>query len=245
MLFDTTNNGQSIKQVVQKAWVGLGGTVSATVDFVTAQTSYRSEVQKITQAQPDVIFTHMITGDAGVMFANMKELNGLSIPVVGDDQSGSADFASAIGLAAAQKALTSIDAGSIETPGVDSFNTLYQKLEGHLPLAGSSYTFDMATMFALAMVKANSTDAQAIVRAIPEIENPKNQIVYTFAEGLAALKAGKDIKFIGVSGPLNYNNYHNVSGPWAAYQDIDLKGNRKVILNLTPDEVHAATPASS
>jgi branched-chain amino acid transport system substrate-binding protein len=39
-------------------------------------------------------------------------------------------------------------------------------------------------------------------------------MVDTYAAGLAALKKGQKINYNGASGPMDFDKYHNVSGPW-------------------------------
>jgi len=95
-------------------------------------------------------------------------------------------------------------------------------------------------MLALAIEKAHSTDGQAIARAIPEVEDPNNQQVYTFAQGLAALKAGKNIKYVGVGGPLDFDANHQVYGPFGAYKATDANGGTRLIMSLSTDELRAA-----
>jgi hypothetical protein len=42
--------------------------------------------------------------------------------------------------------------------------------------------------------------------------------VRDYKSGLAALKAGKDINFQGSSGPMDFNSFHNVFGPFDVVQ---------------------------
>jgi branched-chain amino acid transport system substrate-binding protein len=242
MLFDTTDASQQLKNIVTKTWTKLGGTVAATVDYAAEQNSYRSEVAKVIAAKPDVILFYMTAPTMGVMFANLEELNGLTIPMVGDDSSIGPSFINAVGLANHQKVVTSLTTGDVSSPGLDFFNQLYQKKMGHGVEPNANYGYDGITMLALAIQKAQSTDGQAIARAIQQIENPNNEKVYTFAQGLAALKAGKSIKYVGVSGPLDFDANHQVYGPFGAYKATDANGGTKLIMNLTADELKAAAP---
>jgi hypothetical protein len=40
----------------------------------------------------------------------------------------------------------------------------------------------------------------------------------SFAECLTAIRAGKTIQYMGVSGPLQFNQYNNVVAPWSILQ---------------------------
>jgi len=236
-LFGTDVNSQGLYASSHAAWLKLGGTVATSVTYTPGATSFRSEVQQVINSHPDVIIFKALATDAGTLFSNLNELDGLAIPMVGDDTSDQTQFTQAIGLAAAQKALTSTDTGVVTGPQYDFFNSLYMKIEGHPPLSQANFAYDGVTLLALAIDKAGSTNGDAIAKAIPEVENPSNTPVYTYAEGLAALKAGKNIKFVGVSGPLTFDKYHHVLGPFAGYKAVDLNGTLKLVDNITPDEL--------
>jgi ABC-type branched-subunit amino acid transport system substrate-binding protein len=241
-LFGNDDNGKALGADVAAAWTKLGGTTAVTVQYTPGQTSYRSEVQQVVNAHPQVILFRALATDAGTLFSNLKELEGLSIPMVGDDTSDQTGFTQAIGLATQQKAVTSTDTGTVTGAGYDFFNALYMKTEGHPPLSQANFAYDGITLLALAIDKAGSTDPSAIAAAIPEVENPNNTQVFTYAEGLAALKAGKNIKFVGVSGPLNFDKYHHVYGPFAGYVPKDVSGDLTLVQNITAAQLQAATP---
>lgn len=241
LMFESNTAEQGLKADVSKAWQHLGGTVAASVDLAIGESSYRSEVQTVTNAHPDVIFLAMGVSGAGVLFANMRELNGLSIPVVGDDKSHAPEFISAIGAAASQKALVSLDAGTYDSPSAKFFNDLYVKQEGHAPLGNGAYTYDAIVVLALAMALAQTTDGGKATAAIPRITDPNGQKVNNYADGLAAIKAGaKSIKYVGASGPLDFNQHHNVFGPFAAYVSTDTHGKLQLLVNFTAEQLQAA-----
>jgi branched-chain amino acid transport system substrate-binding protein len=244
MLFGTDTNGAALGATVKAAWTKLGGKIVANVSFTPGETSYRSEVQRIVSAHPQVILFRLLSTDAGTMFSALNELTpgGLSIPMVGDDTSDQTDFTKAIGLAASKKVVNSIDTGVVTGPGVTLFNKIFQTEFGTPPLSQANFAYDGLNMIALAIEKARSTSGPAIAKAIAEIENPANMPVYSFAQGLAALKAGKNIKYVGVSGPLNFDQYHHVFGPFAVYRSLNTSGSLQRILEITPAELQAATP---
>jgi branched-chain amino acid transport system substrate-binding protein len=244
MLFGTDVNGAALGATVKAAWAKLGGQTVANVSYTPGQTSYRSEIQKIINSHPQVILFRSLATDAGTIFSALNELTpgGLSIPMVGDDTSDQTEFTKAIGLAASQKVVHSIDTGVVTGPGVTLFNRLFQAQFGTPPLSQANYAYDGLSMIALAIEKAHSVSGPAIAKAIGEIENPANPPVYSFKQGLAALKAGKNIKYVGVSGPLNFNQYHHVFGPFAVYKSQNTSGSLQRLLPITPAELQAATP---
>jgi branched-chain amino acid transport system substrate-binding protein len=108
------------------------------------------------------------------------------------------------------------------------------KKEGHAPLGNGAYTYDAIILLALAMNKAQATDGRKATAAIHDVTDPNGQKVSTYQEGLAAIKAGaRSIKYIGASGPLDFNQYHNVFGPFAAYVSTDTQGTTAATIEVS------------
>jgi len=100
MLFDTTQASQQLKTIVTRTWVKLGGTVAANGRLCgRAKPPIGQRWKRVIAAKPDVILFYMTAPTMGVMFANMEELNGLSIQMVGDDSSLGSSFVKVVGLA--------------------------------------------------------------------------------------------------------------------------------------------------
>ena len=57
---------------------------------------------------------------------------------------------------------------------------------------------------------------------------------------MAALKAGTKINYDGASGPMDYNQYHNVFGPFDAVQ-VDLQGNSQIVQTFSAADLGAVT----
>jgi len=64
--------------------------------------------------------------------------------------------------------------------------------------------------------------------------------VYSYAQGKAALAAGKHITYVGASGPFYFNQDHNVFGPFVVVKATP-SGSYQTIYNITADALKAAT----
>jgi branched-chain amino acid transport system substrate-binding protein len=64
------------------------------------------------------------------------------------------------------------------------------------------------------MTAAHSTSPSAFTPYIVKIGNgvPGAVVVHSFAEGEAALKAGKQVRYEGPGGPTNFDSYHDSAG---------------------------------
>src|SRR5205823_2369444 len=95
--------------------------------------------------------------------------------------------------------------------------------------------YDNVNMIALAMIAAHSTDPKVFNPFIRKVTEGTT-IVHTFAEGKAALGAGKTMDYVGVEGQIHFERYQNSAGVWASLEPIT----NKPLAVLTPAQVSAA-----
>lgn len=72
-------------------------------------------------------------------------------------------------------------------------------------------------LFALAMQAAGEATGEDINKKMADVANPSGTVVKTFAEGVAELKKGNQINYEGASGPVDFDQYGNVSGSFAGW----------------------------
>jgi hypothetical protein len=74
--------------------------------------------------------------------------------------------------------------------------------------------FDAVNIIALAMEEARSINSQIINKYIPRVVAvaPGAVVVHTFAAGKQALSAGTTIRYVGASGPVSFDRWHNSPG---------------------------------
>ncbi len=79
---------------------------------------------------------------------------------------------------------------------------------------GAVHLYDGMNLAALAMVAAGSTDVAKWKPWIAKIGDgvPGAVVVNSFAQGVAALRAGKKIRYIGPGGPTSFDAYHDSPG---------------------------------
>src|SRR5579875_848842 len=94
--------------------------------------------------------------------------------------------------------------------------------------------YDGISLMALAMVQAHSTSGPVYNKDIAAIAAgaPGAVTVDSYAAGLAALKAGKKIHYVGVGGPIHFNAFHNSPGNFSA-SGFTASGN-PVLLGVIP-----------
>src|SRR6202165_4829730 len=156
LLFYSDIAAQTFADPITATWAKLGGTIAVRItDLAPGQTSYRTQVQKVIDAKPDVIFTQTDAPTAGVLFKNFKELNNLAIPFVGTDVTGGDEYLKAVTYTAANADLVSIYGTSVAGPVIDAFSQIFPTLFGSTvqPLANADYAYNAVISLALATDK--------------------------------------------------------------------------------------------
>lgn len=215
--FVSSTSAQTLISPIKTAFEGAGGKTVATVSLVPAASSYRSQIETLIAAKPDVVFFQQDPQTAGTFFHQATELGFDSKTTwVGTDTESSGDVFKALGPTIATTNFFTTYGGTEHDAALTAFTSLYLKQTGKsqfLTFAPESY--DATTILALAMQEANSTDGAAVQQAILKVSSPSpgSVTVSTYAEGLAALKAGKAINYDGVASTDDFDQWHNVAGP--------------------------------
>src|SRR5216683_5654188 len=224
-------------------------------------TTFRTEAAKIVAAHPDAIMTEALGNADPTLFAEIKQLNnGHMIPLIGTSAAISPVFytASAKAVGAAQFA-ANFHADNLVTatsgPAYDAFTKALLAVKGKVSGAqtgdfttyftapGAVHLYDGMNLAALAMVAAHSTDVAKWKPWIAKIGDgvPGAVVVNSYAQGLAALKAGKQIRYIGPGGPTSFDPYHDSPGIF----QIDTYSPTGAVLvagSISADQLRAVTP---
>lgn len=239
IVFTTEESQQELEPFLKDDFTKLGGTITSTTNITPGQSSYNSEINKIIAGNPQAILGQMEPATAATFFSQLNGQKGTSLPFIGTDLTAGSDWIGAVGPKYANAAVTSIVGGTPVNAAGDAFNQQYQKLFNSAPLAGSNYSYDGVVALALAMDATKSTANTDITKGLPQVSNPPGSKCFTYATCLASLKAGQKIDYDGASGPLDFNKYHNVSGPWDVVK-ADPSGKLTTLTTITADEVTAA-----
>jgi branched-chain amino acid transport system substrate-binding protein len=244
LLFSSDIAQQTIPTPIKATWLKFGNTIVSNITVAPGQTSYRTQVQQIISASPDVIFTQLDPQTAAVMFQNFKELDNLAIPIVGTDVTSGNDYLSAITYPIAHDHLISVYGTNATGAAADNFGKAFAGLNGATaqPIAGANYAYDAVISLALAMDKAGTTDGPAVVADMKQVTNPPGTACDDYASCLKAIKAGTKIKMDGSSGDLIYNAFNNVFGPYGAFQADATTGAESQVQLLSAADLATATP---
>jgi branched-chain amino acid transport system substrate-binding protein len=209
----------------------------ANIGLTPDQTSYRTQVEQLIAAKPQVIFTESDGPTAATFFGELKQL-GSQVPIYGTNATLQSPYLKAVSTAIgsanlAKYYMAEANASAPTSPAVNAYNTAVTHVSGKLPKPLSQWlnnsfveaNYDGFIMIALAMQASHSTNPAVANAWILKVTQPGagKTVVYSYAQGVAALKAHKPIQYVGAAGPIRFDASHN-SFPDQAMQKVTPDG---------------------
>ena len=216
---------------LQSAMPKLGGTLGLQLTIPADAASYSSEVARVIAAHPDALIWSADPQTTATFMSEYKQLNNGSLPaMVTATDSLTPDFFGALTHVVGVDYVTNnvYLVGSSFSQTTAAFATYKAALSADpktsaiadvLSAVGPpASAYDGINILALAMVMAKTTIGSYYNQFVTQVVSPKPGavIVSDYASGLAALKAGKQIQYVGVIGAVVFNKYHNAAGEFAA-----------------------------
>jgi ABC-type branched-subunit amino acid transport system substrate-binding protein len=135
----------------------------------------------------------------------------------------STDFIEAVGAQYLEDAFGT-SSGTSETASTRYFHENFEAFSGGIapdaPAADRSY--DAGAIVALAIAKAGGGDPAAIKAAIPQVVASDGAPIFAgkdeFAKALALIGEGKPIRYEGVIGPVSFDEYGDITGPFRLWR---------------------------
>ena len=225
-VFGNDIGSQGSVPTLLKAYSALGGQIVLNQKIALNQASYQPEVEQLIAAKPQVIFTEASPQANATYFEELQQLSHL-IPVIGSDATLSQTaWLSAMTAAIGKPALSKYFTGA--TPYAAASGPAWQVYNKYvLATAGvtkpasqwtddpySMVDYDGLMVMALAATAAKSTNPAVWNAYIPKVTTASAtaMVVHSYAAGIAALKAGKTIDYVGATGIIVWNKWHNSTG---------------------------------
>lgn len=233
----------------------LGGTIVIDQHVPLDQSSYRTEVEQLVAANPQVIFLEIDPQSSATYLAELKQLRGL-ITVIGTDITVEPQWQKAVvgsvGKAAVSRYFTGTQPyAPVGGPAWAIFNKQLLASGSSVPNPSqwsadpySMAAYDAVNIMALAMTAAGSTSSAVYNGYIERITTAGagKTVVDSFAAGKSALAAGKSIQYVGATGATAFDRWHNSPGSFTAtaYGSAASRSLTKVLGVITPAQISAA-----
>ena len=226
-VFTSDLSASTTTQPFQASYAKLGGTIVKAVTITPDVSSYQTEVAAVLATHPQAIVGEMDAQTAATFLSELRQQNGSMIPVIMTQRAIQGDWEPAVGPAIGVSSLaqyvTAI-APALQASGT-AFTTFANAMtavkanpfQAKNPFVAANY--DGVIAFALAMAAAKSVDPSVYTTYIRKVTTPASgaTVVSTYAQGIAALKAGQAIDYVGAAGAMVFNQYNTANRPYAPW----------------------------
>jgi branched-chain amino acid transport system substrate-binding protein len=232
--------GIDLYQEFARAYRAMGGVIATVTPYNERQSSYASEVTAALSTPADGLYL-ISTPIDGTAIARAWISQGGSRRLLLNDGMNAAAFISGVGAKYLNDAYGT-SSGTSPSAATKYFYDNYAAFAGidpNSPAADRAY--DAAAIIGLALAAADGTGAAAIRAGIFKVTDPKGLIIHAgpdeFAKALAALKAGQPLRYEGVIGPVSFDAFGDISGPFRLWRITDGKVTTQGEMSV--DEVNA------
>jgi ABC-type branched-subunit amino acid transport system substrate-binding protein len=237
------NNDFGVNMVAEfkRAYEALGGQITSTTPYNQGQASYAPEVTRAIDGEPPALYLVAYPGD-GTSIARTWISQGGAPKFLLNDGMNSADFIRDVGPRYLNDAFGT-SSGTSKTPSTEHFAKAYPAMSGGIdasaPAADRAY--DAAAILGLAIAQAGKHESAAIRDAIRKVTGTEGQAIHAGPEGfkkaLQLIKVGKPVRYEGVIGPVSFDQYGDITGPFRLWRIQN--GEVTTIGQMAVDEVNA------
>lgn len=229
VLFENNAYGKGIAENFQNTFEDKGGRVIAMVPYDGGKASYREEVESTIRGKPDVINLIAYPANGNELLREAVELGYRGKYLFPDGMKGDS-----VSMGPASKYVDGsfgTASGTMEVTALKQFEKDYlsklkregvdeKKIKDYMKVPFMTQSYDAVVLIALAIEKAgprflkmsSKKQGKSIRNNLRYIANPPGmKISYKqFADAFDSLKAGKDINYQGVSGPITFDKNGDV-----------------------------------
>lgn len=217
--------GVNLVNEFKSAYEKLGGTVTSVTPYNEKQSSYQAEATAALKDGPEALYLISYPVDGATVARAWISAGGPQKFLLNDGMN-SEDFIKSVGAQYLNDAFGT-SSGTVASDSTKYFNANYEAFSGGIkpdaPAADRSY--DAGAIVALATAMAGKGDAAAIKAAIPQIVAADGTPIHAgkeeFAKALALIKEGKPIRYEGVIGPIAFDQYGDITGPFRLWRIKD------------------------
>ncbi len=236
------NNDFGVNMVNEfsKAYKALGGEIVSVTPYNEKQPSYQAEVTAAMSGSPDGLYLISYPVD-GATIARQWISQGGTPKFLLNDGMNSPEFITNVGAKYLDDAYGT-SSGTNPTASTDYFMKNYKEFSGIEPSnPAADRSYDAGAIVGLAIAQAGKADSAAIKDAINKVLDPKGEVIHAgkdeFAKALKLIKDGKPIKYEGVIGPVSFDQYGDITGPFRLWRIQ--KGEVTTVGEMTTADVDA------
>jgi branched-chain amino acid transport system substrate-binding protein len=205
--------------------------VSTNTTIAGDAASYETAVYRMIKGKPQALLLSADTQTITTLLSEYKQLNNGNVPpVITRTEVMAPDFYKAVQQVMGTTYLTQdvYFVGSYMDMSTRTYaaykksllNTRQVQLPAVVATVGPiASLYDGINVLALAMTAAHSTQGSVYNKYIPDVTTarPGAVVVHNYAQGVAELRAGHQIQYVGVVGVVAFNKYHDSPGAFGVF----------------------------
>jgi branched-chain amino acid transport system substrate-binding protein len=248
---DTGNQPGVVAALKQK-----GVSLAANLTISGDQASYQSTVNRVIGTHPDALIVSADEQTTDTLLSEYRSLNSGSVPpvIIPTDILGPGLFSAMkklLGAAFLTSKITLVGTYVNETsPQFKTYDAAVKatsagahEAQQIVATQAIGTIYDGIMVMSLAMEAAHSTKPTVYNSYMTKVTTRRAGAVEvnSFAQGVKELKAGHQIYYVGVTGPVAFNQYHNSSGEFASFA-FTASGAVRTLAVFPPSQVAAIVP---
>jgi ABC-type branched-subunit amino acid transport system substrate-binding protein len=216
-MYENSESPQSNAVTMKKAFEAAGGKIVADVTYNPGQASYQAELAKVFENKPEIVLLSAGTDSATTIMREWYRGNYGGQWILGSDL-GANEVVSGIGADIMVGQFGQAGADDVNSPSYKRYQELWTaETDSETVAPYSSPLYDAFILEALAIEIGGEATGEAINANMNKVTTGEVQCL-SYAECVKAVHDGKTIQYMGVSGPLQFNQYNNVVAPWSILQ---------------------------
>ncbi len=243
ILYWNNDWGKNNKTEFVEAFKALGGDIAQTVPFNPDQASYRAEITKSLEGNPDSLYMLSNIQDGVKHFRDWIRFDGPQNFIMPQGMNDSS-FVDTVGHDLLKNAWF-ISPGTPANSSLNQMESDFQKRWDASPKGpGRTSGYDSGVLIGLAMVTADirgmDIKGPTLAKIIRELTGPTGKHHYGGVSGMkdaiASIQKGDDIWYVGATGPINFDPYGDVAVPF-----VQMKlegGDYKEVGGISLDQVN-------
>lgn len=212
------SGSQLQKEAAVRTAEAIGFEVLGDFDIQAGESNYRSIVARISRLEPEAIVMFSSPQAGGSFVKNAAEA-GNSWYIVGSGEWQETEFYDTATQSAIEQHEAVVLAANShsDNPSFAPYMEFANESQwiGDIGDASNSYAiqyYDLLVATALAIEKAGEVNTASWTKAMYEVTGGEGEQVFSYEDGLAAIRAGKEINYDGVTGSMDYTDTGIVAG---------------------------------
>jgi ABC-type branched-subunit amino acid transport system substrate-binding protein len=205
------------ERYMRETLIPAGVAVAGSLIYDKDKTSYRSEVDQALKARPDLVYLNGYGPDVAVVLRDLFRA-GYDGGRFTQSYALTSKALDDLPKDVTQGVITAQPSADVDSP---AYAAAAKRLGMTAPDSYEAQATDWISIVALTIARAKEASGTALRDTVRKITNSDGEKMFTAVDGLASLKQGKEIKYIGASGPCVFTDIGDITDCKFRFNQVD------------------------